>query len=489
MIIKEGSSFTSIAETGKTKTECGKEMDAAKLPHDDAPEFYQCGTLDRKKVTLSDYADRIDSTTVFYISSVSPKDRYDRAYVGIHAVTGKLYRIDDRMVQQGFFLGGEEVHEELNLEQFIEYAGKSSDGITEDNALSFIPEHFTKELKKKVKEANKPPKLPQIRSVSLPVHQGWDNRVFPDVQSITITVQMRYGSSYCSLKKYDNGYRVSNGRYNRRIFTQEYQYLVSLMPEPIPDNEIGSQRRTINISIYGGDTIKGRCTKMDGKEIDISNWENIGKIKELISSLTIFKIIPQPVVEKQILLFGKYSQKRDWLSDNMYKQRPAESLEWLILEREKGKMLLVSKYALDHRCFDKERNIKWRGSDIRKWLNNSFLNTAFDHDEQKLIISNERNGTFEKVFLLSKNQVTAYMETSAERICYPTELADSEGDTRIFGCNWMLYTNIPFEDRRGDPSVNSVNGFGEFDTFPSENNSVFIRPAIWVRDVAQDLKK
>ena len=53
----------------------------------------------------------------------------------------------------------------------------------------------------------------------------------------------------------------------------------------------------------------------------------------------------------------------------------------------------------------------------------------------------------------------------------------------------MLYTNIPFEDRRGDPSVNSVNGFGEFDTFPSENNSVFIRPAIWVRDVAQDLKK
>ena len=81
------------------------------------------------------------------------------------------------------------------------------------------------------------------------------------------------------------------------------------------------------------------------------------------------------------------------------------------------------------------------------------------------------------------------METSAERICYPTELADSEGDTRIFGCNWMLYTNIPFEDRRGDPSVNSVNGFGEFDTFPSENNSVFIRPAIWVRDVAQDLKK
>ncbi len=75
--------------------------------------------------------------------------------------------------------------------------------------------------------------------------------------------------------------------------------------------------------------------------------------------------------------FGSYPQT----SDN-----GVQSIEWQVLSREGNKMLVISLYGLDVRCFDEDSN-NWANSEIRKWLNGEFYSKAFTDQEKKSIKS------------------------------------------------------------------------------------------------------
>lgn len=147
---------------------------------------------------------------------------------------------------------------------------------------------------------------------------------------------------------------------------------------------------------------------------------------------------------------GSYEQDND-LGNGM------ETIAWLVLARDGDYILAISQYALDcipyHTTDD---GITWKTSYVRKWLNESFYNTAFSTDEKAQIltsqITTERNprytdvfpgsNTEDKIFLLSIKEIEMYLTPRQEnneenqhytnrrreaRLCEPTPYAVAQG--------------------------------------------------------------
>lgn len=113
--------------------------------------------------------------------------------------------------------------------------------------------------------------------------------------------------------------------------------------------------------------------------------------------------------EGNSVLFGKYK------STEAGDRKP---IKWRVLAEKENAILVISEYILDYKFYnDIFGDVTWESCALRKWLNNEFLNSAFDKDEQKLIKLSEvvadqnpryatdpGNNTIDKVFLLSINE-------------------------------------------------------------------------------------
>lgn len=179
------------------------------------------------------------------------------------------------------------------------------------------------------------------------------------------------------------------------------------------------------------------------------------------------------------ITFGAYEQDNN--SDN-----GKEDIKWLVLAIEGKKALIISKYALDCQPFNtSDISVTWETCSLRKWLNETFLSTAFTDKEQSFIINTNTSDTAaDKVFLLSAADARKYYSSDEERMCLPTKYAlshNTETDDylmkRTIGkdtCWWWL------RDISLHPYVvGSAGGIRvdlEMDNY-SENG---VRPAMWI---------
>lgn len=186
-----------------------------------------------------------------------------------------------------------------------------------------------------------------------------------------------------------------------------------------------------------------------------------------------------------------------------------EPIEWIILDKYKGKALLLSKYIIDHKIFDDENNndrdkSSWDENNIRKWLNDVFYNTAFNEDEKKIIAETELNTkneykTFEyiniktndNVFLLDLEEVKKYFNYSVldngnnKLIASGTKYADYSG-----GYELSIKNKNGEDDKDGNSPywlrsyLNSYVQYVDVTGFvahrPPTMPFIGIRPAIWV---------
>ena len=84
-----------------------------------------------------------------------------------------------------------------------------------------------------------------------------------------------------------------------------------------------------------------------------------------------------------ICYFGAYEQDNDLTNGK-------EPIEWLVLDVQGDKALLLSKYGLDAKPYNTTyADVTWETCTLRKWLNDDFLKTAFSEDEQKAILTTE----------------------------------------------------------------------------------------------------
>ena len=150
-------------------------------------------------------------------------------------------------------------------------------------------------------------------------------------------------------------------------------------------------------------------------------------------------IIPAEVAAGDIISFGNYEQ------DNDHTNGP-EPIVWIVLDVVDEKALLLSKYGLDSKPYhDYSGIITWEDCTLRYWLNNFFLNEAFNTDEQTAIVITEvdnsanqgysgwrkinENNTQDRIFLLSFAEADKYLgigKSKKTRVA-PTDYAIQNG--------------------------------------------------------------
>ena len=172
-----------------------------------------------------------------------------------------------------------------------------------------------------------------------------------------------------------------------------------------------------------------------------------------------------------IVRFGRYRQQAG-------DDPPLEDIEWIVLDYEQGKSLLLSRYALDRKAYNDiwgNEKSAWSTSTLFAWLNNDFLNAAFTESEQKVIRMTEfgDSGYYctGKVFLLSAEEVIRYFPEEKERVCIPTKYTTMSWTG---GCHWWLRKEE--FSRMGDV----INPSGKLLMISGNYNEACVRPAMWV---------
>ena len=187
------------------------------------------------------------------------------------------------------------------------------------------------------------------------------------------------------------------------------------------------------------------------------------------------------------VFFGSYEQ--DNIAEN-----GTEAIEWIVLDEQDGKMLLISRLNLDLYALHDEYTVTtWEESALRAWLNNEFLNNAFSAKEQtgiceSLLVNEDSpyfgtkggNNTVDKVFVLSMTEASKYFSADGDRQADTTEYAKVQGSypNANYGTSWYWSRTPGYS--------------GDYFTFVSGNGAPFIggntvdhnasavRPAIWI---------
>ena len=181
----------------------------------------------------------------------------------------------------------------------------------------------------------------------------------------------------------------------------------------------------------------------------------------------------------------------------------AEAIEWIVLDKQDGKVLLLSKYALDAKPYNDEWiDVTWETCTLRSWINSEFYCTAFSEKERTSIAetlvrnadnpeygTEGGNDTRDKVFLLSIEEVMTYFDADpdaedpvrrAKLTKYAKEQAgwgwDTSDEYYVNGDWWLrspgfVSNNAAYVDYNGN-----VNRGG----YLVDNYSNVVRPALWI---------
>ena len=151
--------------------------------------------------------------------------------------------------------------------------------------------------------------------------------------------------------------------------------------------------------------------------------------------------------------------------------------EWIKLAEKNNKSLLITKEIVCKAYFDCYKEVRWKKSSIRKYLNSFFLNNDFTNSELSAIEETKITGcrdVFDKVFLLSEKELNEYViETDIikkldKESWFLRSKGEMDGSIAFYICEdedeGISFDLVHEHYRRG--VVHSVCG---------------IRPAIWVR--------
>ncbi len=192
------------------------------------------------------------------------------------------------------------------------------------------------------------------------------------------------------------------------------------------------------------------------------------------------------------LSFGKYEQDGD-ISNGK------ENIEWQVLKKEEGRVLVVSKYILDYISYNTTyTEVTWETCSIRNWLNTDFVNDTFggnkDYIESVRVTTKDNtrhttkggNDTIDKVFVLSVEEVNEYLPYEASRVTTGTRYVSvSNQKTHYRDDEWMLRTpaseqsKILYIRNDGDYGYEYFND-KYVDCECSVNINLGVRPAMWI---------
>lgn len=295
--------------------------------------------------------------------------------------------------------------------------------------------------------------------------------------------------------------------------------LVAKLPEVLRETPVKKKRRWVPVVLV----ILGLCAA--GAMVAVlrpvlhmtkdSETDTHQKTEETSMIEEVIETIQEPADEMQINIddisvgdthiFGTYEQDND-LSNGQ------EEIEWIVLDKEDGKLFVISKYALDCQSYNTEDvEVTWETCTLRQWLNEEFFYSAFSSEEQNMILEVEvtadenpyydtdpGNHTMDRVFLLSILEAEDYLYSIEADMCQPTAYAVAQGagmaefsnyegngygNSYIGNCWYWLRSPGCSRSRAADVFYDGrIDDFGDVGESgsPVISDNTAIRPAIWI---------
>lgn len=190
--------------------------------------------------------------------------------------------------------------------------------------------------------------------------------------------------------------------------------------------------------------------------------------------------------------------------------------QWKILDIKENKVLLITDQIIEQRDYhNKKEAVTWEQSEIRHYLNNSFLERFSSIDTEKILTTENRNpdnpwykssggnSTIDRVFLLSLDEVVRLYFGDSSRLLdnpkpnqrYWFDRKDENNIKRIalfMDSRWWWWTRTPGKNNKvavyihGDGNI-GIQGNGISQTsFNSlhhitNSNEGGLRPSIWIK--------
>ena len=209
-------------------------------------------------------------------------------------------------------------------------------------------------------------------------------------------------------------------------------------------------------------------------EDDLAEYVSKAGNKVSVNVREIYKTMPKRIacaLQKQIeqgtLSFGSYYQMND---------KTKKPIEWIVLEKNENRVLLLSKYVLDARQYhsgDGKTNVVWKDSDLRKWMNGEFFESILDAMERKLV-----SPQGDRVFCLEKAEAEKYFPSDEDRKCVSTAYAMDQGAARE--SVWCLSSTGYYSYSSGNRcEIYAVSQYGSCCRY-GFGSKLGIRPAMWI---------
>ena len=186
----------------------------------------------------------------------------------------------------------------------------------------------------------------------------------------------------------------------------------------------------------------------------------------------------------QRIEFGTYEQDSIWDDKTTREKDP---IRWIVLEKQDDRILVVSSLILDIHSYDESYSddVTWEKCSLRRWLNNTFINNAFNATERKLILEAEvpadkhpdcdtdpGNATTDQIFLLSASEYLKYF--TYDGISRFSDYADSMREDRRYQTWWL---RTPGEDGQAKVFCDDGRMFVGYGYYDPDGG---VRPAMWL---------
>jgi len=198
------------------------------------------------------------------------------------------------------------------------------------------------------------------------------------------------------------------------------------------------------------------CNAAISKNRGISDWEIDYRVE---------KAIKEKVCQQREMMVGgslKCVKLGKW---------QGKEIEWLIIDTQEDKQLLLSKYIIGEMRLDKSKQYKhWEESSSRRVLNSDFFNSIYKYSKdagEDDFISVDGD----KVFLLNSEEFNKYLVDKNEKLGVN---GISDELSSLVYCNWMLRSDDE------EAKVTFVDECG-YVCYGSSERVYGVRPAMWVK--------
>ena len=216
-----------------------------------------------------------------------------------------------------------------------------------------------------------------------------------------------------------------------------------------------------------------------GKALPQAGSKKGAETKEQVNS--------KAVAVGDVVRFGRYEQDND-------RSNGAEGIEWIVLDVQSEKALLLSRYGLDCKRYYKDQTpVTWETSDLRVWLIGDFSETAFNEDEIGRILlsripadknpeynTDAGNETEDRVFLLSASEAEQYLTEETAK-CQATAYTLAEGGSSgKNGYSWW-FLRTPGSEQKMVMIIKTDGTMNTGGAVPDGKGASGVnRPALWL---------